>query len=75
MEIVLAVVICGLFGFWIWNLKSDLGDLQKRLDDENSRIVLVYAPSSKPRPTKETAPIKKPARGVIHDGEATWIIN
>jgi hypothetical protein len=76
MEIVLAVVICGLFGFWIWNLKSDLIDLQKRLDDENSRIVLVYAPSSqKPQSTREPAPIKKPTKGVIHDGEATWIMS
>ena len=75
MEIVLAVVICGLFGFWIWNLKSDLNELQKRLDDENSRIVLVYAPTSKPRQTKEPVPVKKPTRGVVHDGEATWIMS
>ena len=75
MEITLAVVICGLFGFWIWNLKSDLADLQKRLDDENSRVVLVYGPF-KARPTKEVrAPVKKPARGVIHDEESTWIMN
>jgi hypothetical protein len=74
MEIVLAVVVCGLFGFWIWNLKSDLNDLQKRLDDESSRIVLVYGPI-RSTPTKAPAPIKKPSRGVIHDGESTWIIN
>lgn len=74
MEIVMAVVICGLFGFWIWNLKSDLNDVQKRLDDEGSRIVLVYGPH-KPQPTKSPAPIKKPTRGVVHDGEGTWIIN
>ena len=74
MEIVLAVVICGLFGFWIWNLKSDLNEVQRRLDDESSRIVLVYGPH-KPQSTKASAPIKKPTRGVVHDGERTWIIN
>lgn len=74
MEIVMAVVICGLFGFWIWNLKSDLNDVQKRLDDEGSRVVLVYGPI-RSAPTKTTAPIKKPARGVVHDEESTWIMN
>lgn len=75
MEIILAVVICGLFGFWIWNLKTDLNDLRKRLEDENSRIVLVYAPTSKPRQEKLHTPIKKPTKGVVHDGEATWIMS
>lgn len=74
MEIVLAVVICGLFGFWIWNLKSDMNDLQKRLNDEGSRLVLVYGPI-RSSPTKAPAPIKKPSRGVIHDEESTWIMS
>ena len=74
MEIVLAVIICGLFGMWIWNLKSDLNDLQKRLDDESSRIVMVYGPI-RSTPAKAPAPIKKPARGVLHDEESTWIMN
>ena len=71
MEIVMAIVVCILFGFWVWNLKSELNDLQKRLDDESSRIVLVYGPH-KPRPTKAPAPIKDRARGVFHEGEKTW---
>jgi hypothetical protein len=74
MEIVMAIVICGLFGLWVWNLKSDLNDLQKRLDDESSRIVLVYGPS-KPRPVRAPAPIKDRARGVFHEGDKTWTIN
>jgi len=73
MEIVVAMVICGLFGFWVWNLKSDLNDLQRRLDDESSRLVMVYGPI-RSAPTKATAPIKKSARGVLH-GENTWITN
>lgn len=64
MEIVLTVVICGLFGFWIWNLKSDLSELQKRLDNESSRLVLVYGPI-KSTLAKVPAPIEKSARGVL----------
>ena len=75
MEIMLAVVMCSLFGFWIWNLKSDLAELQKRLDDENSRVVLVYGPFKGHAAKQARAPIKKPARGVIHDEESTWIMN
>ncbi len=74
MEMVLAVVICGLFGFWIWNLKTDLNDLQKRLEDEGSRIVLVYGPH-KPQLKKVPASTKKPARGVVHDEESSWIMS
>lgn len=75
MEIVLAVVICGLFGFWIWNLKSDLSELQKRLDDEGSRIVVAYGPFKGRSSRDARPPIKKTTKGVVHDEEGTWIMS
>jgi hypothetical protein len=74
MEIVVAVVMCGFFGLWIWNLKSEVVDLRKRLMDESSRLVMVYGPI-RSTPVKAPASIRKPARGVLHDEESTWIMN
>ncbi len=74
MEIVLVMVMCSLFGFWVWNLKSDLNELQKRLDDEGSRIVMVYGPI-RSAPTKARAPIKESARSVFHDDGRAWTTN
>lgn len=32
MEITLTIFISALFTFWVWNLKQELSDLQKRAD-------------------------------------------
>ena len=74
MEIVLAVIMCGFFGVWVWTLKAEVSELRKRLMDENSRLVMVYGPI-RSTPTKSCAAIKKPVRGVLHDEESTWIMS
>ena len=73
MESVLAVVICGLFGFWIWNLKSELNELRKRLDDEDPKVVTYGSYASQPARTREAA--KSPAGSTIRNEESTWIIS
>jgi hypothetical protein len=74
MEIVLAVIMCGFFGLWVWALKAEVTELRKRLMDENSRLVMVYGPI-RSTPAKAPASIKKPSRGVLHDEESTWIMS
>ena len=74
MEIVLAVIMCGFFGVWVWNLKSEVNDLRRRLTDESSRLVMVYGPI-RSTPTKTHVPIKKPTKGVLHDEDSTWIMS
>jgi hypothetical protein len=74
MEIVLAVIICGFFGVWVWTLKAEVADLRKRLMDENSRLVMVYGPI-RSTPSKSYAATKKAVRGVLHDEESTWIMS
>jgi hypothetical protein len=72
MEIALAVVMCGLFGYWIWNLKANLVNLKNRVfnlrEEEDADI------RKKKVGDSSTPSLKRSMKIASQDNVPTWII-